>query len=234
MELRGHVLILAQRIRKRSGHHDILADRPGDIRRFVQPIQNGDIDNEADKHELKNNLDTLHEHLVKAFIPEIAQEYSKANRDRTFAFIAGDTNVSGATVFNIGGSLSELYPLAKRLSDGNGVSGVGWLVSAQQEFISFGPGIDTSITRYGLAAAWQDRVATEKHPYDRWRALVGAEYVFRTVLDRSATYDVFARFRPYYRTNHGGYVPLDFTVFGGVGPSGSGFLGARMGFGFSL
>jgi hypothetical protein len=167
--------------------------------------------------------------------PTTSRYYGLANLKRAVAVIAGYTNVSGATISNIGLSASQLYPLARKVEYvKHGVSGVGWLLSVQQEFVSVGPPINSSVAQCGLSVVWQDRVATPERAKDRWQALIGAEYLFRTALDQSATYDLFVRYRPCYRGKPVGYIPLDFTVFGGIGPTGYGFIGAKMGFGFSL
>lgn len=163
----------------------------------------------------------------------LERAYGRASLEPDFALIAGYSHVSGISVGNFGLSASWLRPLAKPVTS-HGVSGVGALISAQENVISIGPGADTSIVQSGLAIAWQDRVASQERPHDRWQALLGAEYLLRTSLDRSATYDLFARYRPFARTSSGGYVPLEFTVFGGIGPNGYGYAGARVGFGFSL
>lgn len=230
---RNRILNIATSIRNNT-KHDVLEDDLHQYQSFVLPDKNGKTDNETDKTHLQAELVTLHNEVKKEEGTEIGPVYTKANLGLAYAFIAGDTNVSGVSVGNIGVSASQLRPLAKHQDLLRPSLGGGWLVSAQQEFISLGPGTNTSMTRYGLSVALYDKVATQERPQDRWKALLGAEYVFRTVLDHSATYDLFARFRPYYRTPRGGYVPIDITAFSGIGPTGFLFSGFRIGFGFSL
>ncbi len=159
--------------------------------------------------------------------------YGRANLTTNYAAIAGYTNFNGITISNVGLSVSRLFPLAK-LTTKHGINGLGALISAQQLFVRVGPGQNTAVMKVGAAITIQDRTASQYRPKDRWSSLFGIEYSGETALDQSGAFDLFYRYRPYYHGKSTRYVPEEFTVFGGVGSGGYGFIGAKVGFGISL
>ena len=183
--------------------------------------------------------------------PSVADLYVKANLAIKLSVLGGYSSIkttsvsnSSGTVSNLGINVSGLYQ-SRRLAFQDHVSALTWLVSVQQQLVTLGPGVQTSVTRYGFSTAWQNMVPLPDRPDDRWTTQIGLELSPPTSLDRTATIDAFLHYRPgKYKKGKANaakghvdlenYTPWDFTLFGGLGPDGYGFIGGRMGFAFSL
>jgi hypothetical protein len=192
---------------------------------------------------------------------KLAEQYGSANLATAVSIVGGHTALKGANISTLGIVASKLFPVAHPDAM-TPLPGISILCSAQQQLIGFAPGSHVSRTQYGLAAAWQNLVASPQRPFDRWDTQVGFEYVFRAALDQNPTYGLYLRYRPFGHYGHmepcvdeanghdthqhgnkheryavdpsRDYAPMEFTLYGGFGPNGRAFIGARAGFAFSL
>lgn len=199
-------------------------------------------------------LDFLVMELVKGTeVTKLSASYGLANLAPAVSLVAGYSSIanpglsgSSGTTYNYGIIASKLIPIARPLFR-HDKTAITFLLSIQQQQISFLPVVLTSITRFGGSLVWQDKVSLPEAPKKRWTTQVGLEYVAHTSLEQHDSMGAFLRIRQKAPDRKGDthsplfkpaassqYRPAELTVFGGTGTDGYGYIGLRAGIGFSL
>lgn len=181
--------------------------------------------------------------IVFPDVDTISQYYADAVLATNVAFVGGYRTLNVGKVTDFGISVSQLW-IAGKPNKNNTRPAILTLFSAQAETVDFARqfgGQHANILQYGFGLAFQNRVAWRGNPRSRWDFQAGLEFTAKTRFDSSPTYGGFVRLRPMrqYKQNaqdpyaHQYYAPIEFDLFGGIGPNSQPFGGVRVGVAFA-